>query len=227
MSSLPRTAGLATLALCFLAACSAAPPPPAPPVATAAPADGWPAFSGRFLEEYFKANPFFAVEAGRHEFDGQMPDLSAAGIAAEVTLLKGLRSQAQAFDAAALSVPEREEREHLLVAIDSDLFWLERARAPFRSPSWYIDQLDPDVYLNRPYAPLAQRLQAYLGYARAIPPSARRGRAVSSSAASPGSAASRTSTARTWRPCSPRSTTRRPRRICGRRTWTPRRRCRG
>jgi hypothetical protein len=169
MSSLPRTAGLATLALCFLAACSAAPPPPAPPVATAAPADGWPAFSGRFLEEYFKANPFFAVEAGRHEFDGQMPDLSAAGIAAEVTLLKGLRSQAQAFDAAALSVPEREEREHLLVAIDSDLFWLERARAPFRSPSWYIDQLDPDVYLNRPYAPLAQRLQAYLGYARAIP----------------------------------------------------------
>jgi Bacterial protein of unknown function (DUF885) len=169
MSSLPRTAGFASLALCLLGACSAPAPPPAPPVTNAAPADAWPAFSGRFLEEYFRANPFFAVEAGRHEFDGQMPDLSAAGIAAEVTLLKNLRSQAQAFDAAALTVPEREERAHLLVVIDSDLFWLERARAPFRSPSWYIDQLDPDVYLNRPYAPLAQRLQGYLGYARAIP----------------------------------------------------------
>jgi hypothetical protein len=169
MSSLQRSAGFASLALCLLGACSAPAPPPALPVTSAAPADAWPAFSGRFLEEYFRANPFFAVEAGRHEFDGQMPDLSAAGIAAEVTLLKTLRSQAQGFEAAALSVPEREEREHLLVVIDSDLFWLERARAPFRSPSWYIDQLDPDVYLNRPYAPLAQRLQGYLGYARAIP----------------------------------------------------------
>jgi len=60
-------------------------------------------------------------------------------------------------------------REHLLVVIDTDLFWLTRSRAPFRSPAWYIDQLDPDVYLNREYAPLAQRLQGYIGYARAIP----------------------------------------------------------
>ena len=40
---------------------------------------------------------------------------------------------------------------------------------PFRNPAWYIEQLDPDVYLNRDYAPLAQRLHGYLGYARAIP----------------------------------------------------------
>ena len=166
MSSRLRTFGFAPLVLWVLAACSSPTPPPA---AVAAPADPWPAFAGRFLEDYFKANPFFAVEAGRHEFDGQMPDLSAAGLSAEVELLKRLRSQAQGIDAAALTVPEREERAHVLVVIDSDLFWLERVRSPFRSPSWYIDQLDPDVYLNRPYAPLAQRLQGYLGYARAIP----------------------------------------------------------
>ena len=168
MSPSTRTAGFALMLLCWLAACSA-PAPPAPPAVAAAPADPWPEFSARFLEEYFRANPFFAVEAGRHEFDGQMPDFSAAGIASQVALLKRLRSQAQGIEAAALTVPEREEREHLFVVIDTDLFWLERARAPFRSPSWYIEQLDPDVYLNRPYAPLAQRLQAYLGYARAIP----------------------------------------------------------
>lgn len=165
----PRIAGLALIALSSLAACSAPPPPAAATAVAAAPADPWPEFSARFLEEYFRANPFFAVEAGRHEFDGQMPDVSAAGITAEVDLLQRLRAQAQAIDAAALTVPERQEREHLFVAIDSDLFWLTRARAPFRSPSWYIDQLDPDVYLNRQYAPLAQRLQGYIGYARAIP----------------------------------------------------------
>jgi uncharacterized protein (DUF885 family) len=166
-----RARWLLAAALITLGACSGpAPTPPAaaPSTAAAAP-DPWPQFAAHFLEAYFKANPYFAVQAGRHEFDGQMPDLSAAGIAAEVALLKRLRAEAQAFDAAALSAPERLEREQLYTAIDSDLYWLEQARMPFRSPVWYIEQLDPDVYLNRDYAPLAQRLQGYLGYARAIP----------------------------------------------------------
>ena len=54
---------------------------------------------------------------------------------------------APAFDAAALTPAERFEREYLLTVIDSDLFWLERARFPFRNTAWYIGQLDPDVYL--------------------------------------------------------------------------------
>ena len=166
-----RARWLLAAAFITLSACTgpASTPPPAAPSTAAAPADPWPQFTAHFLEEYFKANPYFAVQAGRHEFDGQMPDLSVAGIAAQLTLLKRLRAEAQAFDAAALSAPERLEREQLYTAIDSDLYWLEQARMPFRSPVWYIEQLDPDVYLNRDYAPLAQRLHGYLGYARAIP----------------------------------------------------------
>jgi hypothetical protein len=167
MASRPGTAAVLTTLVLLLTACNA--PPPPPPAASLAPPDAWPQFSQRFLEEYFRANPFFAVQAGRHEFDGQMPDLSAGGIATEVTLLKRLRAEAQAFDAAALSAPERQEREQLYTAIDSDLFFLERARAPFTNPVWYINQLDPDVYLNRDYAPLPQRLKGYIGYAHAIP----------------------------------------------------------
>ena len=160
------TAALFVAALLGLGACSGPPPAPAP---APAPADPWPRFSADFLEEYFRANPSFAVQAGRHEFDGQMPDLSAAGIATEVALLRRLRAEAQGFDAAALSQPERLEREQLYTAIDSDLFWLDRARMPFTNPAWYIEQLDPDVYLNRDYAPLARRMHGYIGYARAIP----------------------------------------------------------
>ena len=166
-----RVGWLIAAALIAVSACSgpAPTPPPAQSTAPVAPPDPWPQFSAQFLEAYFKADPYFAVLAGRHEFDGQMPDLSAAGIAARVTLLKRLRAEAQDFAAASLSAPERQERERLYTAIDSDLFWLERARLPFTNPVWYIEQLDPDVYLNRDYAPLAQRLQGYLGYARAIP----------------------------------------------------------
>jgi hypothetical protein len=159
---------LAVLAL-TLAACSGSPPPPAAKAPPPAAHDGWPEFASAFIESYFKANPFFAVEAGRHEFDGQMADLSAAGIAAEVGRLRALRTETQAFDAATLTEGERLEREIVLTTIDSDLFWLDRARFPFTNTAWYIEQLDPDVYLNRDYAPLANRLQGYIGYLRSIP----------------------------------------------------------
>jgi uncharacterized protein (DUF885 family) len=150
-----------------LAACGRASAPPPPVLATSA--DPWPAYAASFIEDYFRANPFFAVQAGRHEFDGQMPDLSAAGIAAEVARLKQARARAQALPAATLTPPERFERDYVYSVIDAQLFWLDRARYPFTNPAWYVDQLDPDVYLNRGYAPLEKRMRGFIGYARAIP----------------------------------------------------------
>jgi Bacterial protein of unknown function (DUF885) len=158
---------LITLLIALAAGCSG--PAPAPPPAPPAVHDGWPDFATGFIESYFKSEPFFAVLAGRHEFDGQMADWSAAGIAAEVARLKSQRQDAQAFTEESLTPPERFERAYLLAVIDGELFWLDRARFPFTNTAWYIDQLDPDVYLNRDYAPLAQRLKGYIGYLRAIP----------------------------------------------------------
>ena len=39
----------------------------------------WPGFVNSFIEASFKANPGFAVGQGRHEYDGQIADLSQAG----------------------------------------------------------------------------------------------------------------------------------------------------
>jgi hypothetical protein len=169
-----RLVAAALIALLAGAACSRPPAavtgtPSTPVPGAAAQQDGWPAYAAGFVEEYLKSQPFFAVQAGRHEYDGQMPDYSAAGLAAQVARLKDWRARAVAFDSAALNADERFEREYLLWVTDTDLYWLERARAPFTNPVWYVDRLDPDVYLSREYAPLPQRLQGYLGYARAIP----------------------------------------------------------
>jgi len=142
--------------------------PPAPNAPAAATPDRWPEFAARFIEGYLRANPYFAVQAGRHEFDGQMSDWSAAGIAAETARLHAMRTEAQSFDAAGLTEGERLEREIVLTVTDGNLFWLERAQSPFTNPAWYLEQLDPEVYLNRDYAPLATRMRAYIGYLHAI-----------------------------------------------------------
>jgi len=172
---------LATSMLCLttgvLTACqqSAGPPAPAstPPVASTAPAvsvpDEWTATRNEFIEDYFRAQPFFAAQAGRHEFDGQMPDLSAGGIEHEIARLHAARARIASVDSTALTPQERFEREYAITVVDHDLFWLEKARQPYTNPAWYINAIDPDMYLSRNYAPLAQRMKAYIAYARTIP----------------------------------------------------------
>lgn len=171
MAGCLRTALLAVL-LSWCVACGHSPSPaPAAPRtdARAAQREAWGDFAQRFIEEAFQADPFFAVQAGRHELDGRMPDLSAAGIRHEIERLRAAGAAAAHFDPAALEDGQRFERDYVLYVVADELFWLERARFPFVNPAWYIDRLDPDVYLNREYAPLPQRLAGYLGYARSIP----------------------------------------------------------
>ena len=157
-----------------LSACSRQRPAPATvPAPVARPQDqaqaAWKAFAAQFIEDSFKAQPFFAVQSGRHEFDGQMPDWSAAGIAKEVARLTSARAQAQGINPVPLTPTQRFERQYVISVATRDLFWLDHAKAPFSNPAWYIDRLDPEVYLSRDYAALAKRMQGYIGYAREIP----------------------------------------------------------
>ena len=126
-------------------------------------------FRDRFIEGCFKANPPFAVDRGRHEFDGQLPDWSREGLQREVDRLKSSRDEAAAFDLALLDEGERFERDYLISVIDSDLFWLQSARLPFGNPTFYAASLDPTVYITREYAPLDDRLRAFIDYAWALP----------------------------------------------------------
>jgi hypothetical protein len=172
-----KIAGARVLCVAFVAtvvvACGrqtapVAPPAPAPDPHAATQA-AWTQYAARFIEDYFKVDPFFAVQSGRHEFDGQMTDLSADGIAKKVEWLHKTRGEAAGFDPTALTEDQGVEREYVLHVIDNDLFWIDRARFPFTNPAWYANQLDPEVYLSRDYAPLDKRLKGYLGYAHGIP----------------------------------------------------------
>jgi hypothetical protein len=168
---------LAAICACLVAACSGAPRAPAgpsasPPVhapAQSPDATAYDAFVSRFIEARMRRDPYFAVQAGRHEYDGQMPRWSRAALSEEEQELRQFEAALQAFDPAPLDERRRFERDYLLWVIDREQFWLTGAESPYRNPAWYLERLDPSMYLTREYAPLDQRMRGFLGYVRAIP----------------------------------------------------------
>ena len=166
--SLAEGAALSGVLLLIVSGCGQSPPPSKAQGPSAA-SQAWLKLSNAFIEDYMLAQPAFAAQAGRHEFDGQLPDLSAHGLKREIARLHDQHDQIAAVDAGALQPRERFDREYLLAVIDKDLFWLEKTRFPFSNPSWYLGQIDPDMYLSRNYAPPAVRMKAYIKYAQGIP----------------------------------------------------------
>ncbi len=122
-------------------------------------------------------DPASAVRQGRHEFDGQLPDWSAAALARQQVALEQARTETLAYPDADLTPRQRFERDYLLANLDGALFWLRDVQMPLHNPSWYTGALDPSVYLSRPYAPLPVRLQAFIRYLQAVPQAAARIRA--------------------------------------------------
>ena len=108
--------------------------------------------------------------SGRHEYDGQLPGLQRLPRCRRRSRVCSARAATSAaFDGAQLGRTTRFERDYLAAVIDEQLFWRAEAQWPQRNPAYYLDDLDPEPYLNKPYAPLAERMRAYIAYARAIP----------------------------------------------------------
>lgn len=136
---------------------------------TAAANPKWDAHIEQYLNEYFAANPTFAVYQGKHEFDGRLPDWSEEGLKKQIDFLKAQRQKAAEFKDDQLDEAQRFERDYLISQIDGDLFWRETADLPNTNPYFYAGSLDPDVYVSRPYAPLETRIKAFTTYAKNVP----------------------------------------------------------
>src|SRR4051812_15287109 len=104
----------------------------------------WDATIKSFIEAYFERHPAFAAGAGRHEFDGRLPDWSPEAFVDESARLREDRRRALGFDPATLDETRRFERELLVAVTDADLFWLEEAESHRSNPLFYSGRLDPN-----------------------------------------------------------------------------------
>lgn len=102
-------------------------------------------------------HPRWAVEAGKHEYDGVVPDGTPEAEEAALERLDRLRTRIIAL--ADLDPDEQIDRDRLLGLVDLERFEAEVVGRRRRDPGWCLEALDVSVYLERDYAPAGLRLE--------------------------------------------------------------------
>ena len=101
--------------------------------------------------------PLAAVRLGKHEYDGQVPDLGLDSLAAAYDRLGRLRGQVASLTGLA---PDQElDRAVLLAALDTEVLAGEVADCWRWAPGRYLKVLAVEAYLGRDYAPAGLRLE--------------------------------------------------------------------
>lgn len=129
----------------------------------------WDDLVNAYIEDCFAEYPLFAVQAGKHEYDGQMTDFSKEGLSERVQMFRHYKDTLESVDTAALTADQQFEREYMMSEVDENLFWLTSAKWYVRNPSAYFDALSPDPYIIFNYAPLDVRIKSLTMHLEKIP----------------------------------------------------------
>lgn len=135
-------------------------------------AAGVPQTADAYLERHFQTFPARATQAGRHDLDRTLEDLSPERRAAWLAFNRQTRDALTAALAdGALGADDRLDAEALLAQIEREIHEHEVLRRPERDPLYWSGLLsEATVFLLlREDVPLAERLDAAAARARALP----------------------------------------------------------
>jgi uncharacterized protein (DUF885 family) len=124
-----------------------------------------------FDEVVFRFDPVQGTQAGFHQYDAQLPSMSAAEVHAEIAALTKFESEFQNFDARGLSPAVAADRELALAQVRGRLLTLESIRDWERNPDLYSSGVTNAIFvvMSRNYAPPAQRMKLAIARERLIP----------------------------------------------------------
>ena len=147
------------------------PPPAAPPPAPAPKPLTLAERGDEVFEAWFAMQPVTATAFGDHRFDGQWPDLSAAGIAADRERIDAALATLGAIDKSALTVDEAVDLDILVTELTRQQF-VHEVEQPWRTnPLWYATILGGGLedLVSRDYAPITERAQSTAARLEALP----------------------------------------------------------
>ena len=126
----------------------------------------WAEFTATTIDEYYRRNPESAVDAGLHEYDGQMSDISLEAQAEYAAWIDSVLAEAASYTD--LQGIEAFEWDYFSTVLNGELFWMRETTFRTKNPLSYAG-LSFSVYVDREYAPLEQRIQAYTKYMEQVP----------------------------------------------------------
>ena len=119
-----------------------------------------------YLNAYCETYPNMAVWLGFHEYDGRLPDLRRAALAARATDLRRFLADLDQINPADLDDLAWLDYQVLRHQAAFEAFVLEDWRKWERDPLFYLEPLDISNYVLRNYAPLEQRVRALIDHLR-------------------------------------------------------------
>ncbi len=123
----------------------------------------------RIIDELLASDPGLASAAGDHRQDHRLPDLSADGVAARVTMLRDASGALSGVDTDDLDVAERVDHEQLLSLVERSLFHLTEIREHEWNPLAHNPGGLLHALVSRPFAPVAERLESVAARLAAVP----------------------------------------------------------
>ena len=116
------------------------------------------------IADFMRRNPSAATYLGVHTYDGQIDDMSQAGIAAQSKAYADFRAKAAEIDPSTLSIDAQLDREQLIHALEAAILANDAIKPWVKNPDLYSSVVTNAAYviMKTPYAPAADRLKSLI-----------------------------------------------------------------
>ncbi len=127
------------------------------------------AVAEEYIKGYFAARPLQGTALGLHEYDGKITDYSRLALDAELSRLRRFDDRLRKFDPSKLSPRQSFDLRILQAAVKNELFQMQEMSIFERNPMVYARAADVNVYVQRNFAPLEDRVRSLVAIESQIP----------------------------------------------------------
>jgi uncharacterized protein (DUF885 family) len=127
------------------------------------------AVAEEYIKGHFAARPLEGTALGLHEYDGKIADYSRLALDAELSRLRRFDDRLDKFDPTKLSQRQSIDLRILRAAVKKELFQMQEMSAFERNPMIYAGAADLNVYVQRNFAPLEDRVRSLVAIESQIP----------------------------------------------------------
>ena len=127
------------------------------------------AVAEEYIKGYFAARPLQGTALGLHEYDGKITDYSRLALDAELSRLRRFDDRLAKFDPNQLGPRQSLDLRILQAAVKKELFQMQDMSIFERNPMVYARAADVNVYVQRNFAPLEDRVRSLVAIESQIP----------------------------------------------------------